>query len=337
MLEKPKVTIVIPTLNSARTLAKCLASINNQVYLGKVEIIITDGGSNDDTLEIAQRYGVKIYRNKLVTGEAGKALGYKKASGEIIGFIDSDNVLVTNSWLKMIVKPFLDDQEIVASEPISFEYRKKDDWLTRYFALLGMGDPVNLFTGLYDKYSWITDRWTGLNIKTKDEGSYLTFFIEKEIPTIGANGFFIKKEELNKYPIKDYLFDIDVLKFLCERGKVKIAKVKIGIIHLFSGNISAFARKQRRRIRDFLYFNKKGLRYFHNNQLKTFYGLIKFILATIFILPSLIQALTGYKRKKDWVWFFHPVACWLTLIVYGVETVKLPFTKGILNRKDWKQ
>ena len=333
----PYISIVIPTLNSQRTLIDCLESIKTQIYPGKVEIIITDGGSCDVTVNIAKKYGAKIYRNKLITAEAGKALGYKKANGEIIGFIDSDNVLTSDHWLKMIIKPFVEDKEIVASEPINFEYRKNDDWLTRYFALLGMGDPINLFIGWYDKYSQITDKWTGLNIKAKDWGNYLTFFLEKDIPTIGANGFFIRKDKLDKYPIKDYLFDIDVLKYLSSREKVKIAKVKVGIIHLFSGNISSFVRKQRRRISDFFFFSRKGFRSSNSNSIRIYWGLFKFILATLLIFPLLLQMIIGFLRKKDIAWLFHPIACWLTLVVYSVETVKLPFINGMLDRKGWKQ
>lgn len=336
-LKWPKVSIIIPTLNSERTLAECLESLTKQNYPVGVEIIIADAGSCDNTVRIAKQYGAKVYDNKLITGEAGKALGYKKADGEIIGFVDSDNVLVSNNWLGIIVRPFVEDKEIVVSEPINFEYRKKDDWLTRYFALLGMGDPINLFIGWYDKHSQITGRWTDLHIETKDQGDYLTFFLKKEIPTIGANGFFIRKSWLDKYPLKDYLFDIDILKYLSVYEKVKVAKVKIGIVHLFSGNITSFIRKQRRRIRDFFFFNKKGLRSSNSNSIRIYWGLIKFILATILVLPLLLQMVVGYLRKRDVAWLFHPVACWLTLIVYGIETVKRPFINEMLNRKDWKQ
>lgn len=47
------ISIIIPTLNSAKTLKDCLASIAMQDYpKDKIEIIIADGGSTDGTLEI---------------------------------------------------------------------------------------------------------------------------------------------------------------------------------------------------------------------------------------------------------------------------------------------
>lgn len=333
----PKISIVIPTLNSERTLEACLKSIKDQKYPQEVEVIVADGGSSDNTVTIAESYGARIIKNRLKTGEAGKAVGAKHAGGEILAFIDSDNVLPSKDWLSQLIKPFRVDEEIIATEPLCFTYRRNDHWLTRYFALLGMGDPVNLFIGWYDKYSYITNKWTNLNIKTEDRINYLTFYLEKEIPTIGANGFFIRKKELDKCSIKDYLFDIDVLKLLSRKGKVKIAKVKIGIVHLFSGNITTFIRKQRRRIRDYFYFKKNGLRISDYDYQKIYWGIVKFILATVFIFPLLIQSLIGYSRKKDLVWLFHPIACWLTLIIYAEETIKAPFTKSIYDRKGWKQ
>lgn len=332
----PTVSIITPTLNSERTLEVCLSSIISQDYRGKVEIIIADGGSSDKTVLIAKGYGAKVVVNKLRTGEAGKAVGAKKAKGEIIIFIDSDNVLPQRSWLKRMVMPLLEDSEIVASEPLYFTYRKKDYWLTRYFALLGMGDPLNLFIGNYDRYSILSNKWTQLGVESQSKRGYLLVFLKDQIPTIGANGFLVRREILKMYPVGDYLFDIDILRFLTKKKSVKIAKVKIGIVHLFSGNIATFIRKQRRRIRDYLYFKKIGARVEERWGI-IYWGVIKFTIFTLLIFPLFIQVITGYRRKKDYAWFFHPLACWLTLLVYGYEIIRSIFVVGILERKKWSQ
>ncbi|MFH7873662.1 MAG: glycosyltransferase, partial [Candidatus Aenigmatarchaeota archaeon] len=49
---KPLVSIIIPTYNSEKTLAKCLESIKNQSYKN-IEIIVVDRFSKDKTAEIA--------------------------------------------------------------------------------------------------------------------------------------------------------------------------------------------------------------------------------------------------------------------------------------------
>jgi len=62
----------------------------------------------------------------------------------------------------------------VASEPLAFTVRAEDPALTRrYFALLGMNDPLCLFTKNYDRVCGITGRWTGLDVTQVDRGDYL--------------------------------------------------------------------------------------------------------------------------------------------------------------------
>ncbi|WP_423792391.1 glycosyltransferase family 2 protein [Methanocaldococcus indicus] len=338
-MECPSITVVIPTYNSEKTLEMCLESIVNQDYpKDKIEIIIADGGSVDRTLEIARRYTDKIFNNPLKTGEAGKAVGVKKANGDIIALIDSDNILPTKDWFKKMIKPFIEDEEIVGSEPLYYTYRKEDGYITRYCALIGMNDPLCLYMGNYDRYCLITDKWTELNIKEEDRGDYLKIEInEREIPTIGANGFMIRRKMLKKCSIDDYLFDIDVVYELVKQGYNKFAKVKVGIIHIFSGSISTFIRKQRRRIKDYSYYKKLGLRKYPWSSLSRG-KLLKFIVYTVFILPLLFQVIKGYRKKPDVAWFFHIPACWITLLVYGFGTLQ-NYLFGVKpeDRSKWKQ
>ena len=331
------VSVIIPTLNSSRTLDKCLKSVRSQDYPYLSEIIIADGGSTDHTIQIAEKYEAKIVNNPLKTGEAGKAVGAKIAKGHILAFIDSDNVLPKTDWFSKMTQPFKDNDRVVVSEPVYFDYDRKDHWLTRYFALLGMGDPLSLFLGNYDKYSYITGKWTNLNIKTEQHKNYFTFTLRDKIPTIGANGFLITKEELFRYPFKDYLFDIDVLKYLANKSPVVVAKVNTGIKHIFAGDIHTFIRKQKRRARDYFYYQNCGFRTRDDVSGSVFPGVLKFILATVLILPVVIQSLVGYARKNDPAWPFHPVACWITLLIYTFETLRSIFIKEELNRQNWGQ
>ena len=157
----PSISIVIPTLNSESVLDKCLKSISSQKYpKSKIEIIITDGGSSDKTISISRKYKARIVTNKLKTGESGKACGVKVATGDLIALIDSDNILPNKHWLSDMVEPFT-DKEIILSEPIRYTYRKSDPALTRYFALLGMNDPLCLFIGNYDRYSYTICAYSG--------------------------------------------------------------------------------------------------------------------------------------------------------------------------------
>lgn len=339
------VSVVIPTLNSEKTLRDCLKSIAEQDYTyDNLEIIIADGGSTDKTLDIVSEFSatlnIQVVSNPLKTGEAGKAAGLKHAKNDIIALIDSDNILPDKDWLKRMIEPF-NDPEIIASEPIEYTYRKNDGYITRYCALLGMNDPLCLFLGNYDRYCVLTGKWTEMPHKAEDKGGYLKIELDKmRLPTIGANGFLIRRSVLEKCDIGDYLFDIDIIAELLNStnhvNNVRFAKVKTGIIHIFSGDVKTFARKQRRRVKDYLYYNKLGVRkYPWKNAVKT--KLLRFILSCITIIPLLIQSIIGYIKRPDKAWLFHPIACWLTLWEYGWGRIGGIFGVRELTREGWRQ
>ncbi len=336
----PLISIIIPTLNSETVLEKCLLSISKQKYpKAKVEILISDGGSSDDTLRIAKKYHCQILRNKLKTAESGKALGVKKARGSLVALIDSDNILPNNHWLTDMTRPF-EDKEIIVSEPIRYTYRKSDPYLTRYFALLGMNDPICLFIGNYDRYSYLTGRWTDLQFPVSDTGRYLRVTLDHEpIPTIGANGTFFRKETLQKtIQDSDYLFDIDILlKMVRDGGGVKVAKVKTGIIHTFvEADVNKFFRKQFRRIND-MSFHKSQRNRDLDWERSFLKGILKYVFSCLLVLPIIYQTLIGFIKKPDTAWLFHPVACYATLLIYIYGWVKGKILPSESNREKWKQ
>jgi glycosyltransferase involved in cell wall biosynthesis len=316
------ISIVIPTFNSEKFLDKCLSSIFRQDYPKElIEILIIDGGSKDNTIEIAKKYTDRIFSNPLKTGEAGKAIGVKNAKNELIALIDSDNILPDKNWFLEMAQPLLEDDRILGSEPLEYAYRKSDSLITRYCALTGMNDILCLFIGNYDRYCYLTGNWTDMKVSFIDKQNYLNLNFSHEsinqIPTIGANGTIFRKSFFENIDIGDYLFDIDLiaLKISNSKNNLYFAKVKNSIIHLFSGNILTYIRKQKRRIKDYKKY-KKFRKYAWlkiNNK-----GIIKFIFFTILIFPLLFQSLRGYFKKKDLAWFFHPVACIITLYIYFI-------------------
>ena len=55
----PLVTVIIPTKNAGKTLLLCLESLKKQTYK-KLEIIVADGESKDNTISICKKFNVKI-------------------------------------------------------------------------------------------------------------------------------------------------------------------------------------------------------------------------------------------------------------------------------------
>ena len=107
------VSIVIPTKNNGDILEKCLSSIQNLDYpKDKLEVIIVDGCSTDNTVEIAKKYGCKVIFEDKGTISYARDIGVKHAKGEFIAFTDADCV-VDRNWIKELIRHF-DDEKVAA-------------------------------------------------------------------------------------------------------------------------------------------------------------------------------------------------------------------------------
>ncbi len=336
------ISFVIPTLNSEKTLGGCLDAILAQDFpRDGYEIVIADAGSSDATLEIARARGVDVVcENPLKTGEAGKTAGILASKGDLIALVDSDNILPSRDWLSKMVAPFSDDS-IFATEPIRYSARPSDPPLTRYFAELGMNDPVCLFVGNYDRVCAVTGRWTGLDVPTEKRDGYLKLALRDKIPTIGANGFVFRRRILDSVAWKPYFFDIDVAAMAASKGCGAVAKVDTSIVHLYCARFADFARKQRRRIRDFLFFaDAKERSYPWQSQRKG--GIVLFVLSAALVLPLVVQAALfacraerGNRRLALW----HLPVCYATLWIYGIGVLsKLVGIKPrMVDRSAWQK
>lgn len=95
-----EVDVVVLTKNSSITLGIVLEGILEAIPVGK--LIIVDGGSSDDTLRIARKYGAKIVREE---GKLGRARyrGALEVETDWFCFIDSD-ILLFPYWYKRLIK-----------------------------------------------------------------------------------------------------------------------------------------------------------------------------------------------------------------------------------------
>lgn len=89
----PLVSVVIPCFNSARYLAESIESVRMQTY-PRIEIIVVDDGSTDETARIARSYGVHyIYQvNRGIS--AARNTGIRHGKGKYVLFLDHDDRLL---------------------------------------------------------------------------------------------------------------------------------------------------------------------------------------------------------------------------------------------------
>lgn len=92
-LKYPKISIIIPTYNHGAFIEETLRSIILQNY-PKLELIVMDGGSTDNTVEILKKYDewITIWKSEKDEGQSDAMnKGWRLATGEVIGFINSDD------------------------------------------------------------------------------------------------------------------------------------------------------------------------------------------------------------------------------------------------------
>lgn len=103
MLKKlPKISIITPSLNQSRFIKKTIDSVLSQSY-PNLEYIIIDGGSTDGTLEIIDKYRNKLkWISKRDRGQSDAInKGLRMSKGEIVCYLNSDDVLEDDALLKI--------------------------------------------------------------------------------------------------------------------------------------------------------------------------------------------------------------------------------------------
>jgi cellulose synthase/poly-beta-1,6-N-acetylglucosamine synthase-like glycosyltransferase len=106
----PTVSVIVPVRDRAAVIGACLDSILQADYPAeRLEVIVVDNASSDDTSGVLQGYGTRIralYEPKVGPAPA-RNKGLEAARGEVIAFTDSD-CAVDRAWIREIVAPLAD-------------------------------------------------------------------------------------------------------------------------------------------------------------------------------------------------------------------------------------
>ena len=105
-----KISLITVCFNSESSVIDTLKSVSNQTY-GNIEHIIIDGGSTDSTMELVGKYGSRVVKSisekdKGIYDAYNKGLSF--ATGEIIGFINSDDFYFSDEVIRKVMSVFED-------------------------------------------------------------------------------------------------------------------------------------------------------------------------------------------------------------------------------------
>ncbi|MCL1867926.1 MAG: glycosyltransferase [Paludibacter sp.] len=145
-----KFSIITIVYNNANHIEQCLQSVCSQDF-NNVEYIVIDGGSNDGTQQMVEKYKSKI---SLYISEKDNGLynalnkGIKRATGDVIGILHSDDLFFSENTLSEVAKIFETfDADLVYANG---QYVDKQD-ITKVKRIY----PAKSFKKYYLKFGWI--------------------------------------------------------------------------------------------------------------------------------------------------------------------------------------
>jgi len=183
-----KISIITATYNSADHIKSCLASVQNQSYQN-IEHIIIDGGSTDGTVE-------QLRQNNLINklkSEPDKGIydalnkGIQMATGDVIGFVHSDDLLAEKDVISKIVEIFEEkDPNLIASQRNSFSNEERNSFsktklappIDGVYGDLFIVDPENTKKVLR---AWFSKSYNQKNVNFGWAPAHPTLFLRKEV------------------------------------------------------------------------------------------------------------------------------------------------------------
>ncbi len=176
-----KVSIITISYNSGKSIRDAITSVLSQSY-DNIEYIIIDGKSKDNTIDIVQSFGDKISTfvsepDKGIYDALNKGIGL--ATGDIVGFMHSDDLFAHDHIISNVVKKFKENDTDSIYGDLQYVYKEDTNRILRYwksgsFSLrqlkLGWMPP---HPTLYIK-KWVYVKYGGFNIDMGISADYDT-------------------------------------------------------------------------------------------------------------------------------------------------------------------
>jgi glycosyltransferase len=130
-----KASIITVTFNSQDTIKSTIESVINQTY-NNIEYIIIDGGSTDATIDIIKRYESKIAKwisekDEGIYDALNKGLRF--ATGDLVGFLHSDDIYENKNIISQIVNVFNKTNNEIVYGDLIYVYKKDVNKIIRYW------------------------------------------------------------------------------------------------------------------------------------------------------------------------------------------------------------
>ena len=317
--EYPLVSIAMPTYNRGHNLEKFIDNIHKQSYpQNKLQIVLGDFYSEDNTYEIAKKNGCKIIQDHNPDMEYRRTLALKACDGKYIFIADDDNFFPNPKLIENMVN-ILENNYAVATQCIWEAYDKQDYLVNRYCALIGTVDPTTFYLNMQDHMPYNYNKWMLKGTVIEDNDLYYKVRLKpEEVPTMGDQGFLCKKEDLMKCEKNGIVFHMDICKKLSEEGEQEFAFMKDYFGHMHVQNTKQLMKKLKRNIDR---YNVDGQERAMNYNMSLGKMIKLGLVMGTFVIPF-IDSIIGFLRIHDIAWFVHPIICFRVALMYTGSTIK---------------
>lgn len=267
----------------------------------KIEVLIADGGSTDKTIDIAKSYKVTILHNKHRIAEYGKKIAYDNSTGEVVIFLDADNIIGSKDWLKKLLVP-LKDNSVIGVES-DYLFAKDFSSLNTYANLLIIVDPLARLMA-------------SKPVQVKQGSSYIKMIYKAgSNPVSGANGFLWKRDVIELHNVGGLqLNEVSMLDAIANKQKTVIAKIpNIGIYHYYCNNLADYIAKRKKIACKHLARKKVNETWVDKR------GKMKLIGSTLYLLTiigPLFEAIKEAVQSRRIEWMYHPLVGFITINLY---------------------
>ncbi len=328
-MRKPTISIVSPTYNSEKTLSKTLRSIKRQNYpKEKIEVLIIDGGSSDETVKIAKKFGCKVINNPKTDIVNAQYLGYLAARGRYLLYLAPDEVLENADSLRIKTSVFNNHSKIKSVLPTG--YKTPQDYSPINYYINEFGDPFSLFMYRESKSNTFLIRDLEKSYKKIMENKdciVFSFSNEKKLPLIElwAGGCVLDLQYVKKnFPqIKQKPELIPLLFYLLNRkGNLMGVTKNDPTVHYSTGSVRKYLKKIRSRVEFNIFQTPMGKGGFSGrssfeNPLVN-YKKFLFIPYSFSLLLPLIDSIYLTATRRQSIYLLHLPLCFYTslLIIY---------------------
>lgn len=322
----PTISVIIPAYNEQFNLTRLFKSLSRLTYpKSKIEYIVVDDDSNDNTYKLSKEFGAKVIRVKTHDVELNKGIGLYATKNDFVYWMDADMEVLSRDYFQLLVKPMMEDKKIIAS-------------FTKEFAL-DYGAPVkNSFLRFISyhplqqdpTYKFFNNSLENTIIEERKDYS-ICKFVPTKIPAVGR--ILYRKKALLKTDVgKNRSFvDLESVEIVARAGHQLFAYVpKAKIRHYHCDSLIHLVKKRPLRNLGYSFLgdqsgdylpnvDKKYYLWFNSRDKKDAFKVIFWVIYANLFIPELIRGIARSIKHRDYAFLWHPLtAIAITdAVIYG--------------------